>query len=303
MSRGEIYEYKRCRTDFAHPGGGFSMIKLIVDSTCNLPEDIIKKYDIRVAPISIQFNDETFEEGIDIDRSLFYRKIEELGIIPTTAQPTPAWFAKYYRELAEGGHSILAITITSKHSGTYDSAVLAKSMVKEAKVEVFDSLTISLGTGFMVLEAARAIEAGQDLPAIISRLEQIRDRNSLIFTPATLKYLQMSGRVGRLKGVLASLLDLKPIITLEDGALAVKESVRTRSKSIDRILELTEQAVGTSEPINLGVFHANVEEEGRKLLATAQDRFNINEVLFADLVSSLAVHGGPGILALAAYQT
>jgi len=278
------------------------MIKLVVDSTCNLPEDMIKKYDIRVAPISIQFNDETFEEGIDIDRSLFYSKIEELGIIPTTAQPTPAWFAKYYRELAEEGHSILVITITSKHSGTYDSAILAKSMVKEAEVEVFDSLTISLGTGFMVLEAARAIEAGQDLPSIISRLEQIRDRSSLIFTPATLKYLQMSGRVGLLKAALGSLLELKPIITLEDGALAVKENVRTRGNSIARILELTEEAVGTSEPINLGLFHANVEAEGQELQKLAQDRFNINEIIFADLVPSLAVHGGPGILALAAYQ-
>jgi DegV family protein with EDD domain len=278
------------------------MIKLVVDSTCNLPEDIIKKYDIRVAPISIQFNDETYEEGIDIDRSLFYRKIEELGIIPTTSQPTPAWFAKYYRELAGKGHSILAITITSKHSGTYDSAILAKSMVEEAQVEVFDSLTISLGTGFMVLEAARAIEAGQDMRSILSRLEQIRSRSSLIFTPATLKYLQMSGRVGLLKAALGSVLDLKPIITLEDGSLSVKENVRTRAKAINRIMELTEAAVGTSDPVNLGVFHANVEAEGKQFLEKARERFNVNEVLFADLVSSLAVHGGPGILALTAYR-
>ncbi len=278
------------------------MIKLVVDSTCNLSEEIIKKYDIRVAPISIQFNDETYEEGIDIDRSLFYRKIEELGIVPTTSQPTPAWFAKYYRELAKEGHSILAITITSKHSGTYDSAILAKSMVEEARVEVFDSLTISLGTGFMVLEAARAIEAGQDMQSILSRLEQIRSRSSLIFTPATLKYLQMSGRVGLLKAALGSVLDLKPIITLEDGLLSVKENVRTRGKAINRILELTEEAVGTDDPVNLGVFHANAETEGEEFLEKVRDRFNVNEILFADLVSSLAVHGGPGILALTAYR-
>ncbi len=278
------------------------MIKLVVDSTCNLPEDIIKKYDIRVAPISIQFKDETYEEGIDIDRNLFYRKIEELGIIPTTSQPTPAWFAKYYRELAQEGHSILSITITSKHSGTYESAILAKSMVEEAQVEVFDSLTISLGTGFMVLEAARAIEAGQDMQSILSRLEQIRSRSNLIFTPATLKYLQMSGRVGLLKAALGSVLDLKPIITLEDGELAVSENVRTRGKAINRILDLTEEAVGTNDPVNLGVFHANVEEEGREFLEKVRERFNVNEFLFADLVSSLAVHGGPGILALTAYR-
>jgi DegV family protein with EDD domain len=278
------------------------MIKLVVDSTCNLPEDIIKKYDIRVAPISIQFNAETYEEGIEIEQELFYSKIEELGIIPTTAQPTPAWFSKFYQEISAEGHSILVITITSKHSGTYDSAILAKTMVPNADVEVFDSLSISLGTGFMILEAARMIEAGENLQAILSRLEEIRARGSLVFTPATLKYLQMSGRVGMLKAALGSVLDLKPIITLEDGALAVKENVRTRGKSIARILDLIEEAVGTSEPINLGLFHANVEEEGHELLKLVQNRFNINEVLFADLVSSLAVHGGPGILALTAYQ-
>lgn len=278
------------------------MIKLVVDSTCNLSPDTLKKHDVRVAPISIQFGTESFEEGINIDREIFYRKIDELGIIPTTAQPTPAWFAKYYRELTDEGHSILVIAITSKHSGTYDSAILAKSMVEDAEVEVFDSRSISLGTGFMVLEAARAIEAGQDLQTIVSRLEQIRARASLMFTPSTLKYLQMSGRVGRLQGALGSLLDLKPIIVLDDGELAVKENVRTRGKAINRLLELTEEAVGTSAPVNLGVFHANAEAEGRNLLELAQARLNVNEVLFADLVSSLAVHGGPGILALTAYQ-
>jgi len=123
------------------------MIKIITDSTNNLSQDVLDQYDIRVAPVSIQFGDETFEENVDIDHELFYRKIEELGIIPTSSQPTPAWFVRFYQELTEQGHSILVITVTSKHSGTYDSAMLAKSMVPEADVEVFDSLSISLGTG------------------------------------------------------------------------------------------------------------------------------------------------------------
>ncbi|NIS82400.1 MAG: DegV family EDD domain-containing protein [Anaerolineales bacterium] len=278
------------------------MIKLVVDSTCNLSDDVLKQFDIRVAPISIQFGAESYEEEIDIDRDLFYRKIDEMGIIPTTAQPTPAWYEKYYRELSEQGHKILVITITSKHSGTYDSAVLAKSMVPEAEVEVFDSLNISLGTGFMALEAARAIEAGQELPDILNRLHEIRGRASLFFTPSTLKYLQMSGRVGKLAGVYGSLLDIKPIIGLEEGKLATRERVRTRGKATTRILELTEENVGTSAPIHLGVVHARAEEEGRRLLEQAKARLNIKEVLFADLVASLAVHGGPGILMMIAYQ-
>jgi len=283
-------------------GGSKTMIKIITDSTNNLSPDILERYDIRVAPVSIQFGDETFEEDIDIARDLFYRKIEELGIIPTSSQPTPAWFARFYQELTEQGHSILVITITSKHSGTYDSAMLAKSMVPEADVEVFDSLSISLGMGWMILEAARAIEADHDRKRILQRLTEIRDRAKLIITPATLKYLQMSGRVGRLQGALASLLNVKPIIVLKDGVLEAIENVRTRGKALDRVIELIENAVGTSEPINLAVIYARAQEDGRKLLERAKARFNCREILMADLVCSLAVHGGPGILGLFAYQ-
>jgi DegV family protein with EDD domain len=274
------------------------VIKIVTDSTCNLSPEQLQRYDIRVAPISIQFGTETYEEDIDIDRDLFYRKIDEMGIIPTTSQPSPGRFADYYRELTDQGHSILSITITSKHSGTYQSAVLAKDMVPEADVEVFDSLTISFGTGYMVLEAARAAEAGQSRESILKRLAEIRDNMCLFLTPATLKYLQMSGRVGRLATAFASLLDIKPVIKLEDGLLEARENVRTRSKAINRVLELTEEEMGTTDPISLAAIHARSPQEGQALLERAQAQFNCQETLIGDLVASLTVHGGPGILGL-----
>jgi DegV family protein with EDD domain len=276
------------------------MIRIIADSTCNLSPETLEKYKIRIAPISIQFADETYEEDIDIDRDTFYRKIEEMGIIPTTSQPTPAWFTKFYEEADPEKDEILVIAITQKHSGTYDSAILAKSMVPNVNVTVFDSATISLGTGWMVLEAARAIEEGKDMSAIVKRLEQIRETGTLFLTPAVLKYLQMSGRVGKLQGALASLLNLKPIIALKDGALAAMENVRTRGKSLERLITLTEEAHG-NKPVNIAVIHARAEEEGKALLKTAQQRFDVQEVLFGDLVASLAVHGGPGVIGFFAY--
>jgi DegV family protein with EDD domain len=262
----------------------------------------LQKHDIRVAPVSIQFGTETYEEDVDIDRELLYKKIDELGIIPTTSQPSPGRFADYYRELTEQGHPILSIAITSKHSGTYQSAVLAKDMVPEADVEVFDSLTISFGTGYMVLEAARAAEAGQSRESILKRLAEIRDNMRLYCTPATLKYLRMSGRVGRLKTAFASLLDIKPVIAIEDGLLEARENVRTRAKAINRMLELTEEAMGTTDPINMAVIHAKCPEEGQALLEKAQARFNCQETMIGDLVASLTVHGGPGILGFFAYK-
>jgi DegV family protein with EDD domain len=277
------------------------MLKIISDSTCNLAPETIEKYGIRIAPISIQFDTETYEEDIDIDRETFYRKIEELKIIPKTSQPSPAWFEKYYKELVEQQDSGLVITITQKHSGTFDSATLAKSLVPEADVEVFDSASISLGTGWMILEVARGIEAGMDRADILKRLKKIRASSSLYLTPSTLKYLQMSGRVGKLQGALASLLNVKPVIYLQDGLLEARENVRTRQKALERILELTEQSLGMTGPINLAVIHAQVPDEGQQLLEKAQSRFEINEYLMEDLVASLAVHGGPGVIGLFAY--
>ncbi|HUS84969.1 MAG TPA: DegV family protein [Anaerolineales bacterium] len=277
------------------------MIKVIADSTCNLSQETLDEYDIRIAPIPIQFGEETFEEGVDIDRDVFYKKIEDTGIMPTSSQPTPAWFGRYYQELHQQGHSILVITVTGKHSGTFNSATMAKSLAPEADVHIFDSKSISLGTGWMVLEAVRAIKAGVAQSEVVSRIEAIRERARLFITPATLKYLQMSGRVGTLQGALASLLSIKPIIHLKDGLLEVMENVRTRGKALDRMIQHLDEAVGRNTPINLAVIHARAREEGLVLLEHAKDAFNVQETLFGDLVASLAVHGGPGIIGLFAY--
>ncbi len=279
------------------------MIKIIVDSTQNLPEEYLAKNDIRIAPITIQFQNETYRENLDIDRKTFYRKIDEMGIIPTTSQPTPGAYADFYRELSKDGHQILVIAITSKLSGTYDSAILAKSMIPEADVEVFDSMSISSGTGWMVMEAVRAIEAGKSRKEIIARLAEIREKSFLVLTPATLKYLQMSGRVGALKGALGALLNVKPIIYLKDGILDAGESIRTRGKAVDRLVDFMKESIGVSDPVNLAVIHAAVPDEGKALAERVKGEFNVNEILIHDLVASLAVHGGPGVLGLFGYRT
>jgi DegV family protein with EDD domain len=276
------------------------MVKIVADSTCNLPPETLKQHDIRVAPISIQFGEESYEEEISIDRDRFYALIEATGRIPTTSQPSPAWFERYYDELSSGGHSILAITVTSHHSGTYQSATLAKSMVPEADVEVFDSKSISLGTGWMIVEAARAAEADATRADILARLSRIRAQARLFLTPATLKYLQMSGRVGLLQGALASLLNVRPVIALKDGALEAGENVRTRGRALGRLVELLAESVGAG-PVNAAVIHARAPEEAASLEERLRGAVDCREMLRGDLVASLAVHGGPGVVGVFAY--
>jgi len=277
------------------------MLKIVTDSTCNLSPELIRKHDLRIAPITIQFGTQSYQEGIDIDRALFYRTIEEQQIIPSTSQPTPAWFARFFEELAAQGHQILVITVTGEHSGTYSSAMLAKAMVTSADAEVFDSRSISLGTGWMVLEAARMAEAGTARADVIRRLAFIRDRGQMFLTPATLKYLQMSGRVGKLQGAIASLLNVKPIIALKEGQLDARENVRTRSRALDRLLELMSEALGTQAQLNMAVIHAEIPEEAKALADRVRLQFNVRELLIEDLVASLAVHGGPGVIGVFGY--
>ena len=278
------------------------MIKIVTDSTVNLSDEILTRYDICKVPIAIQFGLETFEEDIDIDHDTFYRKIEETGIVPTTSQPATGRFVDLYQKLAAAGHQVLSIHVTSKHSGTYQSAVLARSMVPDAHIEVFDSASISLGTGYMVLEAARALEKGWKMEQVLDRLQQVRERMHLFFTPSTLKYLQMSGRVGKLQTALASVLQLKPIIKLQDGLLEACENVRTRSRSLNRLVELLVEKVGRHEPVNVAVVHARALKEGNEMLERLKSTLNCREALLSELVASLAVHGGPGIVAVFAYK-
>jgi DegV family protein with EDD domain len=276
------------------------MIKIVVDSTPDVPRSLMEQYDIHTAPINIQFGRETYREGVDMDRATFLRKLEES--MPTSSQPSPGQFADVYRPLAAAGHSILAILITSKHSGTYASAVMAKSMLPGADIEVFDSLSISMGTGYQVLAAARAAEQGSNMAEIVQLLTGIRSRMHLWFTPATLKYLQKSGRVGRLAGMVGSLLRLKPVIQVEDGVLEASERVRTRRKAVDRLVELTARAVGTNEPVKLAVIQAEVPDEAQALRARLERSFRCEEMHVVDLACSLTVHGGPGIIGIVAYR-
>ena len=280
------------------------MIRIATDSTCDLPQDYIDRYNIKVVPIVIHFGDEMYLDGVTIDGPTFYGMIEERQELPKTSQPSPGDFATTYREVAATGESdqIISIHVTGKLSGTCHSAQMAADMVKdEIAVEVFDSLGGSAGLGYMCIEAARLAEAGTPLPDIVARLEYIRGAVNIFLTLAELRFAQMSGRVGRLQGTLASLLNVKPIIYLEDGIIDARERVRTRRRAVERMLELTAERVGDS-PVNLGVVHAEALEEAQALLSQAQAMFNCQESYTNDLALGLAVQFGPGTLGIVTYR-
>jgi DegV family protein with EDD domain len=280
------------------------MIQIVTDSACDLPDELYEKHHITVVPINIQFGTETYEDRVTIDRPTFFAKIEELGILPKTSQPSAGQFAGYYRRLAaQGVEDVISIHVTAKLSGTFQAAELAKQMVASwIRVHPFDSASGSAAQGFMALEAARMAEAGLSVQEILSRLDTIRSRISLVLTLRDLRYAQMSGRIGRLQGSLASLLNIKPVVVLEDGRIDVSEKVRTMRRAIERMIEVVAEQVGTLAPVNLAAVHAEAPEEGRLLLERAKRIFRCEETFLSNLTTALVVHFGPGTLGLIAYR-
>jgi DegV family protein with EDD domain len=170
------------------------------------------------------------------------------------------------------------------------------------RVHPFDSACGSVGQGFMALEASRMAEAGRNVTEILERLDTIRPRMNIALTLKDLRFAQMSGRVGRLQSSLSSLLNIKPIVLLEDGLIDVTEKVRTRSKAIERMLDTVVDRVGAVAPVNLAVVHAEAASEGQDLLERAKVRFSYRESILCNLTTTLVVHFGPGTLGLIAYR-
>jgi DegV family protein with EDD domain len=280
------------------------MIRIATDSASDLPAEFVTEYGVSVVPINIQFGTETYEDGVDLDRATFYQKIEELGVLPTTSQPSVGQFVEHYKQLiAEGATDIISVHVTSKLSGTLHSAELAAKMLgDQVRVHTFDSACGSAGIGFMVMEAARMARVDKLVPEIMARLEAIRSRMTLVLTLEDLRFARMSGRVGRLQSSLSSLLNIKPLILLEDGVIDVVEKVRSRRKALQRMMDMVAERVGTTEAVNLAIVHADVPEEGQELLDQAQSRFNCQETFLENLTTTLLVHFGPGTMGIIAYR-
>lgn len=278
------------------------MIRIVTDSTCDLPEGQLDRLGVTVVPIIIHFNTEEYQEGVTLGYEAFFEKIDSMGIVPKTSQPSPGTFAETYRSLAaEGASTILSLHVTGKLSGTVRSAEMAAAMVKDqVDVRVFDSLAGSAGTGFMVVEANEMLVSGADVDAVLARWEEIRDSLQIVFYLDTLRYARMSGRVGALQTAVVSMLQIKPLIKLHEGMLSVSERVRTRRAALARLVDMVVQEMGT-RPVNLAIVHAEDLPTAQELLAQALARLDCRRTFVARLATSLVTNLGIGTLGIVAY--
>jgi DegV family protein with EDD domain len=277
------------------------MLKIVMDSAGDIPQEWRSEYEIEVIPINIQFENKTYQQGIDLSNDDFYHLADSSGVIPKTSQPTPQQFVDFYNRIAEVSDTVLSLHVTSKLSGTFNSAVLAARQLKnKLNIIPYDSGSGSAAVGFMCKEIRQLDRAGATLQAILARLDVIRQNVNVVLTLDTLEYARRSGRVKALQAALAALVNIKPVIILKDGALDMREKVRTRQRAINRVLEIIQQRVG-DRLVNIAVVHSQSLEAAKELMKKVNETFRVNEAILSDLSIGVAANLGPGTIGIIAY--
>jgi DegV family protein with EDD domain len=275
-------------------------IALVTDSTTNIPKELSKGHEIHVVPAVIIWGGETLQDGVDIQPDEFYKRLASSKESPTTSQPTPAAFKEKFDELASKGFTdIVCSFVSSKFSGTLASAEQAKGMVSGVNVSIVDGRSASMGTGWPLLAAAKAIKAGKSAQDCVKILESARENTGVVLLVDTLEFLHRGGRIGGGARFLGTALNLKPILEIQDGALEAAERVRTKSKALERLVELLVDRVGGRKPLHLAVLHANAREDAKALLAEASKRIKPDESALTDVSPAVGTHTGPGTLGFA----
>jgi DegV family protein with EDD domain len=228
-------------------------VAVITDSTAYLPDDLLKQYAIRVIPLSIIWENETLRDGVDIQPDDFYRRLSTAKVIPTTSQVTVSAMEDAFRKLLDEGFDVLGIFISSKFSGTVESALQACNMLEESadRIAVVDSLSTTMAMGWPVLTAARAAQVGESLEACRKAAENARDHSGVLFVVDTLEFLRRGGRIGGAQALLGTALNIKPVLEMRDGRIEPLEKVRTKKKALNRVIELTAERIGSRAPVRL----------------------------------------------------
>jgi DegV family protein with EDD domain len=275
-----------------------SSIAIVTDTDSDLPEEIAAKYNIRQVPITVHFGDEVLETGIDIDNNQLFARIDREGVLPTTAAPSPGKFAAAYRSaFDEGVDSVICFCVSGEVSATYGAAVTACDEFPDRDISVIDTRSLSMAQGFIALTAAEAIEKGASKEQAIEIAKDIIPRTHLYASLATLKYLAMSGRVGHLVAGMANVLNVKPILTIQDGKLDLLERVRTQKKASARVIELAAQAAGDKPIERMAIIHICALEQARAFEAQLHTRMACCEdILYTELSAGLSVHAGAGLV-------
>jgi DegV family protein with EDD domain len=279
-------------------------VAIVTDSTASIPEKLIESLNIHWVPYYIHRGRQVLRDLVSLQREAFYRWLPTADELPQTASPGPGDYVELYERLAEeeGVREIASIHMTSKGSGAFQAATVAASTLREKlpdlQIEVIDTLNVSMCQGWMVIEAARAALEDQSLSDIVERVKEMIPVTSMIQTADTLKYLYMGGRIGRAKHLVGSLLQIRPLIGMQEGIIVPLGQARSRNKAYQMMVDMVESAVGPGGRVKIAYVHAAAQEEAEMIRDLVEQRLTAVESLVAELSPALGVHTGPGTAGL-----
>jgi len=278
-----------------------SKFAIVTDSTSYIPSEGEQKHGITVAPQVLIWDNQTYRDGIDIQPTEFYSRLKTAKVMPSTSQVSPAAMPEIFQGLVDKGMPVLGIFISSKLSGTLQSAIQAKDMMGSAgeKVTLVDSQSTAMGLGFQAIAAARAAEAGASIEETAALASSAHERTGVFFAVDTLEFLHRGGRIGGAQRFIGSALNLKPILAVKDGKVEGIERIRTKSKAHERVLELVAEQVKGKSNIRLATLHANSADDAKNLLDRAVAELSPVETLFTEVSPVVGTHAGPGTVGLA----
>lgn len=270
-------------------------VAVVTDSTADIPREERERLGIEMVPLKVHFGEETYLDNIDLTPEQFYQKLRAFDGLPTTSQPSPGDFLEVYRRLAEAGHSIVSIHLSSAMSGTYQSAQLARSMLPDADITVVDGRTATYGTGMLAVAAAEAAAAGASSREVVERVMELRKTMRLYFLVDTLEYLHRGGRIGRAAALFGSLLNVKPILTIgDDGVITPVEKVRGAKKAIARIGERIMEDF-PDRPVEVTLAETpGFTDTARELEEHLKERLDIRRLRITWIGPVIGTHAGPG---------
>lgn len=272
-------------------------IAIVTDSAASVPPELAREVELEIVPVGIQIDNQFLREGLDLTPEEFYAQLEEKESL-TTSQPSPGDFLAIYNKLVDRAKEIISIHITGRQSGTVQVAELLKEHIP-IPITVVDSESASMGQGFAALAAAKAALKGKSREEILEIIERVKKKTAVFVAVPTLKYLARSGKVSRMQAMVASLLTIKPILGIRDGLVQVVDKKRSYGQALQRMISLVEERF-PSERLTVAVLHSNAPEKAEEYKQKVEERLRCAKVFIAEMGAALAVHGGQGMLGIAA---
>lgn len=277
------------------------MIRIIADTTCGLPLPLLQTLGIDFLPQIITFGDQSYRDDYEIDTPTFLSKLKAAEKLPGTAAPPPILYHPIYEKHVKNGDAMLVITPSAEVSGTYRSAKIAAEEFPEAEIHVVDSRTVAGGLGTLVLQAHKWAQAGMEMETLKAKLADMAKRERLYFIVDTLEYLHKGGRIGKAQSLIGGILQIKPILTIEDGKVAPFDKVRTKKHAINSIFKLTVEICHKEHNPHLTISHCGDEETAKALRRRFLEVLEVEEIPIYLVPPAIVVHGGPGILEVSCF--